>query len=350
MYTAMNAKEQTFFFKRLAFLMNANISLVEGLQVLEEQASKKRQIKLVCSLLDDIREGQPLSRACGKFPSIFSEFCISLIKVGESSGTLPQTLEYLAAELKKKQLLRAKVTSAFIYPALIMCATLGITVFLMLYLFPKIMPIFKSLHADLPLSTRMVMGASTFLEQYGLICTIVVVLAAAAIMGALKRSRGLRLVFDRILLRVPLVGGVLQFYNISNTSRTLGLLLKGGVTLPQAVLITADATPNLVYKREFEALGKVVVCGEQISSYVKNRNAYFPPTLCHMVAVGEHSGTLSETLLYMADLYDQSLDELTKNISTLIEPLLMIFMGVLVGFIAVSIITPIYAITQNLHT
>ena len=346
----MNAKEQTFFFKRLAFLMNANLPLQEGLQVLEEQASKKRHVKIVCSLLQSVREGQSLSRALGTFPTVFSEFCLSIIQVGERSGTLPQTLEYLAAELKKKQALKAKIIGAFIYPAVITCATLGITAFLMLYLFPKIMPIFKSLHATLPLSTRVVMGASTFLQHYGLMVVIGALLVAAGVTLALKRSRSAHAVFDRAILRVPLVGGVLQFYHVSNTSRTLGLLLTSGVSLPEAVCITADATPNLAYKRALEAVGEAVVRGEQISSHLKNKRAYFPPMLCHMVAVGEQSGTLPETLLYMADLYDNEVDEFTKNLSTLIEPLLMVCMGVLVGFIAVSIITPIYAITQNLNT
>ncbi len=345
----MNHTEQIFFFKRLAFLTNANLSLTEGLEVLREQTSKKRHAAIVDHLLQSVREGQPFSRALGNLPAVCSEFCVSIIQVGEQSGTLPQTLEYVAAELTKKQALKAKIIGAFMYPAVITCATLGITAFLMLYLFPKIMPIFKSLHADLPLSTRLVMGASTFLQHYGLVGMIGVVLAMAGIVFARKRSYQVRLVFDRAALRLPLMGGVLQSYYVSNTSRTLGLLLTSGMSLPQAVLITAEATPNLVYKREFEALSAVVARGERISSHFKNKHAYFPPMLCHMVAVGERSGTLSETLLYMADLYDQTLDEFTKNLSTLIEPLLMVCMGLLVGFIAVSIITPIYAITQNLH-
>jgi type IV pilus assembly protein PilC len=346
----MNGKEQTFFFKRLAYLTNAHVPLAESLQVLREQAKKKRHIQLFDRILVDVQEGQSLSRAFGKFPNIFSEFSVSIIKVGESSGTLPVTLEYLAAELKKKQQLRAKVVGAFIYPAVITLATFGITAFLLLFLFPKITPIFNSLHADLPLSTRIVMGTSTFLGHYWLFVLAFIVVAAISGIVANKRSACFRLFVDRVSVHIPLVGGMLQSYAVSNMCRTLGLLLKSGVTIEDGVAITADATPNLVYKRELELLRTVVARGERLSNYFAARDKYFPATFCHMVAVGERSGTLPETFLYLGEMYDAEVDEFTKNLSTLIEPLLMVGMGVLVGFIAISIITPIYGITQSLHS
>ena len=166
----------------------------------------------------------------------------------------------------------------------------------------------------------------------------------------LKRSSRARLLFDRAVLHVPLVGGMLRLYHVSNSARTLGLLLSSGVTLSEAVLIAAEATQSLVYQEALAALSTSVARGERLSLRLMEQPHLFPPTLCHLVAVGERSGTLPETLLYVADLYDNEVDEFAKNISTLIEPALMVCMGLLVGFIAVSIITPIYAITQNLHT
>ena len=345
----MTLKEQIFFFKRLAFLSNANIPLAECLQVLLSQARSKKQRAIFAAILADVSAGQSLSAALGKFPKVFSAFCVSLVKVGESSGTLPSTLEYLAAELKKKQMLRAKVVGAFIYPAVITAATLGITVFLILFLFPKIMPIFKSLRATLPFSTRIVMGASKFLEHDGLWLLLAVVLAVIGIATLLRRSHASRLIFHTAILRMPLIGGMMQSYVLSNSCRTLGLLLTSGTMLPGAVLITADATPNLVYKREFEAMNAAILRGGQVSTHLSTAEKIFPPMLCNMVAGGERSGTLSQTLLYVAELYDNEVDEITKHLSTLIEPALMVCMGLIIGFIAVSIITPIYAITQNLH-
>ncbi|HEV8666920.1 MAG TPA: type II secretion system F family protein [Candidatus Paceibacterota bacterium] len=345
----MNGKEQTFFFKRLAYLTNAHVSLVEGLQVLREQTKKKHR-SIFDRIVADIEEGQSLSRACAKFPKVFSAFSVSILKVGEGSGSLPMALEYLAAELKKKQQLRAKVVGAFIYPAVITLATFGITAFLLLFLFPKITPIFKSLHADLPLSTRVVMGTSVFVGHYWLSIILFIVVAALGATLASRKSARFRFFIDSASVRIPIVGGMLQSYVISNISRTFGLLLKSGVNIEEAVRITADATPNLAYKREFESLSVAVMRGEQLSNYFTTRHAYFPATFCHLVAVGEKSGTLPETFLYLGEMYDAEVDECTKNLSVLIEPMLMVGMGILVGFIAISIITPIYGITQNLHS
>ncbi len=342
-------KEQVFFAKRLSFLISAGIPAVEGLHVLREQTSSKGQIRVLDHILQDLANGQSLAKSFAKFPKVFSEFSIHIIKVGESSGTLSQNLEYLADELKKKQQLRRKVIGAFVYPALITVATLGITAFLMLYLFPKIMPIFTSLHATLPLSTRIVMSLSLFFQHWGLLTVGLFILGVIGLSMAIKRSAPLHMLFERGVLRIPVIGTMMQYYNIANISRTLGLLLKSGVRLSEALPITADTTKNLIFKRECRRLGEVVDRGEKVSTYLRKRQNIFPNIFSHLIAVGEKSGTLSETLVYLSEMYEHEVEDFTKNLSTLIEPALMIFMGVLVGFIAISIITPIYGITQNLH-
>lgn len=345
----LSLKEQVFFAKRLSFLINAGVTLVEGLSMMREQARGRSQKKMLDQVLADVMAGQSLSRSFGKFPRVFNDFTVSIVKVGESSGTLATSLEYLAEELKKKQILRRKVVSAFIYPALITAATFSITAFLMLYLFPKIMPIFTSLRAELPITTKIVMGGSIFLQHYGLVFLLSIIVVVIAVSVALKRSKKLHLWFDHMLLKLPVVGSVILYYNVANTTRTLGLLLKSGVRLSEAIIITGETTRNLVYRQQFEALAAVVNRGERISNHLKRHRGAFPDMLSHMIAVGERSGTLSDTLVYLSDMYDHEVDEFTKNLSTLIEPALMIVMGVIVGFIAISIITPIYGITQNLH-
>lgn len=349
MISNFSLKEQTFFFKRLAFLINASVPLLDGLSVLREQALTRSHRRVLDQIIADVSQGQSLSRSFSKFPRVFNEFSVSIVKVGEQSGTLSHNLEYLSEELKKKQMLRRKVVGAFIYPALITFATLGITGFLMLYLFPKIAPIFSSMHMDLPLTTQLVMALSNFFQAWGVTLLVSGIVLAIVATFLLKRFRTLHKLFDRAAMRLPLVGKVMQYYNMSNMARTLGLLLKSGIKLSDALPITADATTNLVYKAHLVAVAGGVMRGARVSVYLKAHRRHFPDIMTHMVAVGEQSGTLSETLLYLADYYDHEVDEFTKNLSTLIEPALMIFMGVLVGFIAISIITPIYGITQNLH-
>ena len=342
-------KDQVFFAKRLSFLINAGVTPVEGLGVLREQMSSRGKARVLDLVLLDVTNGQTLAKSFAKFPKVFSDFAIHIIKVGESSGTLAQNLEYLAEELKKKHVLRRKIISAFIYPTLITLATLGITAFLMLYLFPKIMPIFISLKTTLPLSTRIIMALSVFFQHWGLLLLGLLVLFVICLSVALRKSSTLHMLFDRGVLRIPIIGTMIQYDSIANTSRTLGLLLKIGVRLSDALPITADTTKNLVYKEECQKLAEVISRGEKLSTYLRKKKHVFPDIFSHMVAVGEKSGTLSKTLVYLSEMYENEVEDFTKNLSTLIEPALMILMGLLVGFVAISIITPIYGITQNLH-
>lgn len=345
----LSSKEQVFFIKRLAFLIRANVPILEGLYMVKDQTSSRRHVRIVSKVIDDISNGQSLAKSLGKFPHIFGDFGINIIKVGEHSGTLSQNLEYLADELKRRQELRRKVMGAFVYPAVVTLATLGITGFLMLYLFPKIMPIFSSLHMELPLSTKIVMAISTFLQHWGLTALGVLIAAMIVVTILLRRSKAFHYVFDQWVIRLPVIGSVVRHYNLANASRTVGLLLKSGVTLSTALPLTADTLQNLVYKEEFMKLAECVNKGQEISTHLRTNRLLFPDVVPQMVAVGERSGNLSNTLVYLSEFYEAEVQDFTKNLSSLIEPALMVMMGILVGFVAISIITPIYGITQNLH-
>lgn len=346
---SMSIKERVFFIKRLAFLIKANVPILESLYMIKEQTRSRGHIRIVALVIEDVANGQSLAKSLGKFARMFGDFGINIIKVGEQSGTLSQNLEYLADELKKKQLLRRKVASAFVYPAIIVVATLAITAFLMLFLFPKIMPIFASLHAELPFTTKVVMAVSVFLQHWGLVLLSGIVVASVLFAVLMRTYRPFHLLVDRLILRIPVIGAVVMYYNLASSMRTIGLLLKSGITLSEALPLTRDTTQNLAYKIEFDALTSTVNRGEQLTAYLRTRRSMFPDVLTQMVSVGERSGNLSNTLLYLSEFYEAEVDDFTKNLSSLIEPILMIVMGILVGFIAISIITPIYGITQHLQ-
>lgn len=346
---SMSIKERVFFIKRLAFLIKANVPILESLHMIKEQMYARRQIRIVSLVIEDVANGLSLAKSLGKFSRMFGDFGINIIKVGEQSGTLSQNLEYLADELKKKQVLRRKVVSAFVYPAIIVVATLGITGFLMLFLFPKIMPIFASLHAELPFTTKVVMAISVFLQHWGLVLLGGLVALFILFAVLVRVSPVFHLFIDRMLLRIPVIGSVVRYYNLASSMRTVGLLLKSGITLSEAIPLTRDTTQNLAYKIEFAAIAETVNRGEQMSAHLRKRRFMFPDVLTQMVSVGERSGNLSNTLMYLSEFYEMEVDDFTKNLASLIEPILMIIMGVLVGFIAISIITPIYGITQHLQ-
>ena len=235
-----------------------------------------------------------------------------------------------------------------VYPLFITVATLGVTALLTAYIFPKIMPIFTSLHAQLPLTTRALIAMSDFLRSWGVL-SVFALIGLGIVYAALHHNvRSFRMWNDRALLRTPLVGSIAKTYNMVTFCRTVGILLKSGVLLNEALMITGDTMQNRAYQRECYRLAEKVHKGEPISRYLLLHRAYFPPMLSHMVAIGEKTGKLSEVMTYLSELYEAELEDFTKNLSTSIEPILMLVMGLIVGFVAISVITPIYEITQNL--
>ncbi len=348
-FSTMSLKEQCFFIKRLSFLTKANIPILESLIMVHEQTYSKTHLKILEVVINDVSSGQSLSRSLAKFPKLFGEFAISIISLGESTGTLSDNLIYLSDELKKKDELRKKIIGALIYPCIITLATFGIVGFLMIYLFPKITPVFKSLHMSLPFSTRAVMLASNFLIHHGLALFIFIILLAIFLIVTYKKVPKINLYTNKLIFKVPLVGKITKDFNLANLSRTLGLLLKSGLTLNQALLLPHTLSGNQIYHLECKRIATIINQGGSISKELGQNKKLFPDVFTQIVSTGDKTGNLANSFLYLAEFYESEVNEFTKNISTLVEPVLLVIMGLIVGFIAVSIITPIYSITQNLH-
>jgi type II secretory pathway component PulF len=346
-FTRLTPKEQTMFAKRLSFLIRAGVPILESLRLLRHSRSKSKT-KIFDQIIKDVENGQSLAAGLEKFKFIFGDFAINIVRVGESAGILDQNLNYLAEELKKGQELRRKVLGSLVYPCFIVVATFGIVVLLLTFVFPKILPIFSSMNVSLPWPTKATIFLSGLAIHYGLYFLAVFFLLAVIFWLLVKKTEMFRLAIHRLILRLPLIGRMVQSYQLTNFFRTFGLLLKSGVTVSAAIKILVDSVPNLVYKREFQKLTKNMAKGKKISSELEAKPHLFPEIAVQMIATGEYSGNLSETMLYLAEMYENEVEELTKNLSVAIEPSLMIFMGLLVGFVAISIIMPIYQITQNL--
>ena len=348
-FIRFSIKEQTMFAKRLSFLIKAGVPLLESLYLIRNQTKSRGKVKIFDAVIDDVSCGQYLSTGLGKFPHHFGEFTVNLIRIGELSGILPENLMYLADELAKKHALQRKVRSALIYPIFITITTLGVTGMLTVFIFPKIMPVFVSLDITLPLTTRILLGVSVFLQSWGIHLVLGIIVATGLFVFARTHLYKLHRATDWLLLSLPIAGDIARSYNVSNFCRTLGLLLNSGVQVTEALEITANITKNLVYKEAYEHIAKEVTKGESISKHIPTGTLVFPDLLSHMVAIGEKSGSLTQTLGYLAELYETEVDEKTKNLSNTIEPVLLVVMGVIVGLIAVSVITPIYDITKNLQ-
>ena len=347
LYLSFSTQDQIIFAKRLGMILRSGMPIMEGLYMLHDQVQSRSSTFIYKSLILDVSRGLPLSSGLKKFRGIFGEFCINIVRVGETSGTLHENLNYLAEELKKKQTLKRKVVGALMYPAIIVVATIGIAVMLTVYIFPKILPIFQSVKATLPVTTRMLIVISAFLGEYGL--WLLLSITAALIGIALVRRLPLvRLFLDTALLHLPLLGRLATYYNLANISRTMSLLLKSDVRIVEAIELVAASTKNHAYRKELELAKVRIIKGQNISTQFKERQLLFPGLFSQMVSVGESTGNLSASFMYCANMYEEEIDELTRNLTSLIEPILMIVMGVIVGFVAISIITPIYSITQSL--
>lgn len=340
-------QEQILFTKRLGMILRSGMPIMEGLHMMGQESRTKSSAYIYRSLAIDVSSGQTLSDSLNKFPSVFGEFGINIIKIGERSGTLHENLEYLAGELKRKQTLKRKVIGALVYPAVIVFATVGITVMLTVYIFPKILPIFESVKADLPLSTRALMKISSFLSADGIWLVVGLIVAVVAFV-ALLRIKHVHVAVDAILLKTPLFGKLSKLYNLTNITRTMSLLLKSDVRIVESIELVANSTKNLIYKRELMRARERLIQGQNISSQFTQRRDLFPPLLSQMTRVAESTGNLSGTFDFLSGMFEEEIDELTKNLTTLLEPILMIVMGLVVGFIAISIISPIYSITQHL--
>jgi type II secretory pathway component PulF len=347
-FPGMSTQEQIIFIKRLAILVKSGVSIVLALDMLQRQSSARESRKIIADLRDCVEVGQSLAKAMGNYGKVFGKFAVSIVQIGEMSGTLTQNLDYLADDLKKKQELKRNIVGALIYPAFILVATIGIVVLLTAYVFPKILPVFQSFRTSLPWSTRTLIAVSLFMQHYWMYL-LGGLAVLAVLIGTLRKNPAIKLCFDRVALRAPLIGPMFKRYHITNFSRTLGLLLKSDIGIIQALRITGETSGNGAYRAAFSWIIDRVARGESISQNMEKNKFLFPPLVSQMVGVGEMTGNLSSSLMYLAEIYEDEMNNSTKNLSTSIEPVLMIFMGVLVGFIAISIITPIYGITQSLH-
>ena len=340
-------QEQVLFTKRLGMILRSGTPIVEGLRMLSDEAHTYSSKHIYQTLLADVTNGQPLSSGMAKFERVFGAFCINIIRVGETSGTLHENLEHIAGEMKKKQALRSKVIGALVYPAVIIAATVGITVMLMVVIFPKITPIFQSVKMQLPISTRVLIVLSSFLTHWG-IALLFGLIALAIVFVFLLRVERFHYWADVVLLRIPIFGKLSLYYNLANICRTMSVLLRSDVRIVQAIELVANSTKNLVYKEELMAARERLIKGQNISAQFKQQPRLFPSMLAQMVSVGEATGNLGSTLTYLSDMYEEDISDLTRNLTTLLEPILMVVMGIIVGFIAISIISPIYGITQAL--
>jgi type IV pilus assembly protein PilC len=342
-------QEKINFARHLALIVQSGVPILEGLRILRKQTESKTLAKIMDQTIADVNNGKFLADSLEKHKNVFGDFFVSIIRVGEASGTLAINLIYLASEMEKAKDLQGKVRSALIYPAVILVATLGIVSVLIFVVFPKVLPIFASLKVPLPITTRILIAVTNFLFAYGWITAGGVIAFIIIFRILVAKITALQMLLDRMVFFLPVVSNLTISVSMANMTRVLGILLKGGVKIVEAVTVTSTTLGNLVYKKELENAAEELRRGSQIGSYMAAHTRIFPPLMSSLVGIAENTGNLEENLVYLSDYYTKQADETVGNLTTILEPFLLLFMGLLVGFIALSIITPIYQITANIH-
>lgn len=340
--------ERVTFTKHLAVLIRSGITIDEALAIIRDETASSVLRQILDSVTSEVKNGKSLSAALGKHRQAFNQFYLSLIKIGESTGKLDETLTYLADYLSQSFQLRRKIQTALLYPAVILIATFIVGGFIAFYILPQLIGFFESFEAKLPLSTRVLLSVAHLLQDYGVFIVIGLIALIAGFISLL-RVPYFRLRWQFFLLYLPLVGRLINQSQLAQFNRNLSTLLSSGTPIDEALTTTNETLDSLVHQRYLLKAIKQVKNGKPLSKALEEvaPERVFPPLVTRMIAVGEKSGQLDQNLAYLATFYEDEIDNTSKNLTTILEPVLLVIIGLGITFVALAIITPIYELTST---
>lgn len=344
---SITPRDKMLFSRHLAVMLDAGIPLHEALGVFAEEGNTPSMRYIISIAISDLSDGLTLNSSIAKFPKLFEPFFINIMRVGEESGSLAASLRYLEIQIKKSQDLSSKVRSALMYPAIVFTGAIVVASYLAFIMLPKLLPLFSTLNVDLPITTKMLLASSKWLSQNWM-WFVGMAIAFIFSLTLLWRIKAVRYAIHRFILVIPVLGSLMREVQMTQFARILGTLHTSGVHIVDALKITAQSLTNLVYSRHLTAIAGLVEKGETIGEQLKHYPQLFSRTSSSMVEIGERTGKLSESLMSCAEFSEREVDLYTKNLSAMIEPFTLMFVGGIVGFVALSIITPIYKLTQGL--
>jgi type IV pilus assembly protein PilC len=334
-------KDIVVFTRQFSTMINAGLPLVQALEILSTQVENKAFGKIIGQVKTDVESGLTYADSLKKHPRIFSELYANMVAAGESGGILDTILNRLAAYIEKAMKLKKKVKGAMVYPAVISTVAVLVIVIIMVFVVPTFSKMFAQLGGTLPLPTRMVIGLSKFVAGTGGIISLVSIIAAVVFITQFVKTEKGRKVIDFILLKLPIFGTLLNKVAVAKFTRTLGTLVSSGVPILDGLEITAKTSGNKIVEQAIMGVRKEVVGGKTIAEPI-NKAKVFPPMVTHMIAVGESTGALDAMLGKIADFYDDEVDAAVSNLTAMMEPLMMVFLGTTVGFIVVAMYLPIF--------
>lgn len=336
----INTGDLSVFTRQFATMINAGLPIVQCLDTLSKQVTKERFRAVITKVTRDVESGSTLAEAMGKHTDIFPSIYVSMVEAGEAGGILDIILQRLSTFLEKLDALKRKVKTAMMYPSVVLCVALGATAFLLIFIIPTFAKMFSDFGGVLPLPTRIVMIMSTFLRtQWYMILAV-----GAAVVYGLKRYRATesgKLKIDAFLLKIPAIGDILRKSAVARFTRTLGTLISSGVPILDGLSITAKTSGNMVVHNAIMATRTSIREGQTIAAPLR-ASEVFPPMVVQMISIGEDTGALDEMLEKIADFYEQEVDTAVDGLTSVIEPLMIVIMGGVVGGMVVAMYLPIF--------
>lgn len=338
-------KEVVEFTRHLSVMLSAGVTIFEAITFLKEQANNKVFAAKLTRIIESLNNGRSLSTAMKRFPKVFPDIYTNIIHVGENSGTLSETMLDLADHLEESENFRKTVKGALIYPKIILSVMGAFMVVLFLWVMPRILTIFESLNADIPTATKVVISITNFF-QGNIILIIVSVIGIIILYKILIKNPYIRYKRDLMYLKMPLVGKIVLNYNTTQLSQHFGTLFKSGLTIIKCLEITSTVLKNRVFRKEINYMVENIKKGSSFSQSFR-QNSEFPPMFMKLIKVGERTGKLPYVIDYMKEYYKGIVDNDVKNITTIIEPVIMVLLGLMVAGLVVTIIGPIYQLISN---
>lgn len=340
-------KEKMVFTRNLAVMTSSGLTVSRAIHNLSVQTQNKRFQKILLTVHDDVQAGKQLSEGLARFPSVFDELFVNMVSVGEISGNLESVLDILALQLEKEHDLKSKVQGALIYPAVILVAMIGIAVLMLTYILPKITAVFIDMDVTLPPLTRFLIAASDFLRVHWIMSIVIVIALVVGIRAASTTDVG-RHFLNWLVLRLPIIGNIVVKVNCARFSRIYSSLLKSGISVVSALTIVSRTLGNVYYKEALIQGVEEIQKGTELSKVTEQHPVIFPILVTQIIQVGEETGKTEDVLQRLAEFYEEEVSQITKNMSSIIEPILMLLIGTSVGFFAVAMLQPMYSVLENI--
>ena len=333
------------FTRQIAIMLNAGLTLVDSLEILKKQVTKESLKKIIISIDGEIKGGNSFSDALKKHSQYFSNLYISLVKSGEASGKLGDITLKLADNLEKEREFKGKLKGALIYPVIVVVGMLGVMFVMVTFVVPKLLNLYKDFNIELPVTTQILIVISGFTSKFWPLI-IGGIFGLVTLFKQYMRTRNGKLSVDAFMLKLPYLGSVLKMSLLVDSTRTLSILINSGVSILDGLAIIIETSENFVYQNAFAEIKKKIERGQSLGASL-DEEGIFPPIFVQMTMVGEKTGHLDDTLLRLSKYFEMESELATKALTTLIEPAILVFLGLGVGFLVISVITPIYNLTSS---